>query len=339
MFEILWPKYSGRFDVIIDNIKKHTMLMHDEVEMAHIAEADTARKLALQEYERAHESQDRQEFSSVISSLNPSLYDKELERLSADCSAGTGGWLAGHSPYMKWLDASDDSSRLFWVQGIPGAGTLSCQVYNFSLMCPGKSHLSSVIIREIMARGQHIAFAFLTYRHRHDTSALKILHSFMYQLVLDNKCLRPVLISAYNEHYRQLNSSVPFAKDVFCKLIRHQPVTYIVVDGLDEITMLERTLLVKTLLQLQTDVTTLKVLFSSRAEDDLTRLLNAKADSVRVHDHNSPDLAHYVHQKAGEFVTEMGAGLEVASEVHRLMRIVAEKAGGKKPVSYRSTQH
>lgn len=134
MFEILWPKHAGRFDVILDNIKRHTMLMHGEVEMAHIAEADTARKVALQEYERAHESQDRQAFDSVVSSLNPTLYDKELERLSTDCSAGTGGWLTGHSVYTKWLDAADEHSRLFWIQGIPGAGTSFFQLNSLSLI-------------------------------------------------------------------------------------------------------------------------------------------------------------------------------------------------------------
>ena len=185
-----------------------------------------------------------------------------------------------------------------------------------------------MIIHEVRTRGHQIAFAFLTYRHRHDISALKILHSFMYQLVLDNKSLRPVLTSAYGEHYRQLTSSVPFAKDVFCTLIRNQPVTYIVVDGLDEIAVFERALLVKTLLQMQTEAANLKVLFSSRAEDDLTRLLNAKANSVRVHDHNSPDLTNYVRQKADEFVTEMVAEPLVASEVHRFMEIVAAKAEG-----------
>lgn len=135
MFEILWPKYAGKFDVILENIRKHTMLMHGEVEMAHIAEADTARKVALQEYERAHESQDRQAFDSVINSLNPLLYDKEFERLSTNCSPGTGAWLAGHSAYTEWRDANDDSSQLFWIQGIPGAGTLFRQMILHSLIC------------------------------------------------------------------------------------------------------------------------------------------------------------------------------------------------------------
>lgn len=185
-----------------------------------------------------------------------------------------------------------------------------------------------MISQDILARGQQIVFAFLTYRHRHEISALKILHSFMYQLVLENKSLRPVLTSAHDEHYRQLNSSVSFAKDIFCKLIRYHPVTYIVVDGLDEISMSERIVLVKTVLEIQSEVTNLKVLFSSRAEDDLTRLLGAKANSLRVHDNNEDDLAKYVQERAGEFVEEMSAEPVVASEVHRLMKIVAEKAEG-----------
>lgn len=195
-----------------------------------------------------------------------------------------------------------------------------------------------MVIREIRARQQAIAFAFLTYRHRHDISALKILHSFIYQLVLDNRSLSPVLTSAHDEHYRELNSSVSFAKETFCKLISHQPATYIVVDGLDEIAMSERTLLVKTLLQMQIDVTNLKILFSSRPEDDLTRLLDTKAHSIRVHDHNSADLAHYVDQRAESFMMERPTEPAIASEVHGLMKVIAAKAEGKQPVSQSSAQ-
>lgn len=122
VFEIIWPKYSGKLEVILENIKKHAMLMQGEVTLAHIIEVDEGRKLALQEYERAHESEDRRALDSVTSSLNPVLYDKDLERLSSNCAVGTGHWLSGNSSYIKWRDAVDDSSRLFWIQGIPGAG-------------------------------------------------------------------------------------------------------------------------------------------------------------------------------------------------------------------------
>ncbi|KAK7698936.1 hypothetical protein SLS57_012494 [Botryosphaeria dothidea] len=247
VFEIIWPKYSGKLEVILENIKKHAMLMQGEVTLAHIIEVDEGRKLALQEYERAHESEDRRALDSVISSLNPVLYDKDLERLSSNCAVGTGHWLSGNSSYIKWRDAVDDSSRLFWIQGIPGAG---------------KSYLCSTIVQEMCTRREQLAFAFLTYRHRYELSALGILHSFMYQLALDNKSLRPVLTTAHDEHYRKLNSSISFAKDVLCKLVGHQKATYFVVDGLDEIATSERTLLVKTLLQMQVEVTSLKVLFS-----------------------------------------------------------------------------
>lgn len=177
-------------------------------------------------------------------------------------------------------------------------------------------------------RREQLAFAFLTYRHRYELSALGNLHSFMYQLALDNKSLRPVLTTAHDEHYRKLNSSISFAKDVLCKLVGHQKATYFVVDGLDEIATSERTLLVKTLLQMQVEVTSLKVLFSSRAEDDLTRLLDGKADLVRVHDHNTTDLTRYMDQKANELVSGMAASPEIVSEVHQIMKIVAMKADG-----------
>jgi hypothetical protein len=122
-FQSLWPKYAGKLKVVQDNITKHTILMQGEVTLAEITEAHTARTRSLQEYERNHEFQQRQDFEMVLASLAPNLYDQELERLRGKCTIDSTSWLANHVQYQKWFDESDKSTRLLWLEGIPGAGS------------------------------------------------------------------------------------------------------------------------------------------------------------------------------------------------------------------------
>ncbi|KAL2680380.1 hypothetical protein Neosp_007978 [[Neocosmospora] mangrovei] len=122
LFKSLWPRYLGRIKAIQGNMTQHRNLMSEEATLEHLMEAQKARKRALEEYERQFEFQQRQEFDLVRNSLNARLYDQDLERLKSHAGHGSGIWLEGHPAYQKWIDVQDNSPRLLWLQGIPGAG-------------------------------------------------------------------------------------------------------------------------------------------------------------------------------------------------------------------------
>lgn len=122
VFEAVWPKYQAKLIVIGNNIESHTTLMSGEVSLANVIAAQADRVRALEHYERTQEFQQRQDFEAVETYVSPRMYDTELDRLrSASCS-NTGRWLRKEESFCKWLDPTDRSTRLLWLNGIPGAG-------------------------------------------------------------------------------------------------------------------------------------------------------------------------------------------------------------------------
>ncbi|KAM0492509.1 hypothetical protein ACHAP8_009864 [Fusarium lateritium] len=84
--------------------------------------AEKDRERDLEEYERQFEFRQLQEFEMVRNSLNARLYDQDLESLKRRASLGSGDWLEQHLTYQKWINMQDNSSKLLWLHGIPGAG-------------------------------------------------------------------------------------------------------------------------------------------------------------------------------------------------------------------------
>jgi hypothetical protein len=123
-FESLWPKYGNKITIIMANIDRHAHLMIGEVTLTDIVKAHEAREQAVEKYTRDEEFQRRQDFESVKQSLLPKLYDDELEEFSKRRCPHSGEWLESDDQFSRWLDPKDKSQRLFWLQGIPGAGML-----------------------------------------------------------------------------------------------------------------------------------------------------------------------------------------------------------------------
>lgn len=101
---------------------RHKALLNSNVTLEDVIRADEARERAYQEYERTHQFQDWQNFETVKAAIAPCLYDDYLEYLSRECGSESRQWLEDEDDFKKWSDPNDQSVRLFWLQGIPGAG-------------------------------------------------------------------------------------------------------------------------------------------------------------------------------------------------------------------------
>ena len=121
-FESLWPKYSSRFQVILKNIAQHRIMMDSEVTLAHIKEAYAARVDAQDKFERDQEYEERMEFQIIMNSLSPQLYDAQLERIKQRCFMEAGKWIEQDNDFSEWQDPSNQSAKVLWLMGIPGAG-------------------------------------------------------------------------------------------------------------------------------------------------------------------------------------------------------------------------
>ena len=101
------------------------MMMDSEVTLAHITEAYAARASADDRYKRDRENDERMEFQSIFNWLSPQLCDAQLERITQRCSIQAGEWLETDQRFSDWQDSSNQSARVLWLSGIPGAGIVN----------------------------------------------------------------------------------------------------------------------------------------------------------------------------------------------------------------------
>jgi hypothetical protein len=106
----------------MNHIDRHALLMRNEVRLEHIQAEHSARQRALDHFERTERTHQQQEYDSIKTDLSPIMYGEILYRLHSRVCDGTGKWLMRDSTFTKWLDTQDMSTKLLWLQGIPGAG-------------------------------------------------------------------------------------------------------------------------------------------------------------------------------------------------------------------------
>lgn len=188
--------------------------------------------------------------------------------------------------------------------------------------------LSSCIIDKIRAFNHYNSlFAFLTYKDP-DISLVKIYHSFIFQLLLENPHLQPVLSAEYRGNQRRILSDTGHVRGLLLDLLQAVDVTYIVLDGLDEINQIERQFVLKELLEINRDSANTKLLLSSRIEPDIVRLLPMNVENERVDDKNIDDIQGYVQIRTEEWLTSSPFDIETSGEIRKLLIPLPTKSGG-----------
>jgi hypothetical protein len=122
IFESMWTKQKEKINIIRSQMQRHTLLLRREVRLEHIQEAHSAQQQALEHYEKTEKSFRRQEYQSIRTNIAPRAYEDRLNTFQARLCQGTGRWLLRDETFVKWLDMTDQSLKVLWLQGIPGAG-------------------------------------------------------------------------------------------------------------------------------------------------------------------------------------------------------------------------
>lgn len=151
----------------------------------------------------------------------------------------------------------------------------------------------------------------------------------MIQLAIDNKTLQPMVNQAYRDNSRELLNSKGFATNIIKQMIEMLPTTYFIVDGLDEIVEVERTLLLETMLKLHEKHGNLKLLISSRPERDTVMTLTPKVEPIRVEDRNGQDIQAYVKKRADSWLSRLTLEPRDRADIERQMASIEKFAKGK----------
>ncbi|KAF5698369.1 NACHT domain-containing protein [Fusarium globosum] len=308
-FEVLWPNCLKKIDPVINNLEKHSLLMKNEVTFIDIQEAREARARTSEQLSRAEASQQLERFRSLRSRVSPELYDGRLDWFRNRCVSGCATWLMDDGEFGEWMDPNSNNTTWLWLQGIPGAG---------------KTYLSAAAIDHTREHHQTL-FAFISYKMRSSQSALSILHSLLFQAAEDDQSFQTRLLDSKE---RELQGNTSFVLDLLKTFLTTAGRTHIIIDGLDEMDEYERQILLKRFDELSEDCGDLRLLISSRAEDDIATALQDKVTAIRVDHRNSGSIQTYIDKRWERWLANQGFDPAVRKELFQSVSPILAKANG-----------
>lgn len=120
-------------------------------------------------------------------------------------------------------------------------------------------------------------------------------------------------------------------KELFRNLVRDSGAFFVIIDGLDEIDLHQRGRLLETFEEILQTCDNVKLLLSSRPEQDIMQIHKSKAPSVRVQDNNLRDIENHVRVSGERWMVELqrlGARESDCLEIRESLGMVVERAKG-----------
>ena len=137
------------------------------------------------------------------------------------------------------------------------------------------------------------------------------------------------LSDIFQSSRRKLKSNTEFVQETFSNMLKCMGPTYIILDGLDEITKFERQTTLDVLLTMLNSCDKMKLLISSRPEDGISKVLLPSAQPVRVDSNNAGCLQTYISRRKQNWLLQSEFNTEMRSEISKVLAPLAAKAKGK----------
>ncbi|RDW56366.1 hypothetical protein BP5796_13241 [Coleophoma crateriformis] len=211
-----WKPFESEFEDVISALARHAKIMEVETTFAH--------------RQTIHVDRQRR----VMKWLNPVDVEADFRRERNRRAEGTCIWFKKNSEYECWKGTESPDSIL-WITGRPGSG---------------KSVLSTSIIEHLQQDREErkdceVTYFFFDKNNERTSTSLSLVVSLIGQLVDRLSIIPSNLLSAYQVatkfgHLQLSESDKP--TEMFISLVKDIPVTYVVLDGLDECSDLHKTL-------------------------------------------------------------------------------------------------
>ena len=175
--------------------------------------------------DESRQALDEMQRDRILDSISTIPYPQHQAKVHKRVLSGTGKWMLDHPLVNKWLSPS--ASQMLWLHGIPGSG---------------KSSLLSVIVERLIAESAQDPSTHPVYFYSTRNPAEKeradpthILRSILRQLSMprSTKALPTYIVNNFNKErgsFLDLGDTLSLVMEV----IKSRPITYIVVDALDE---------------------------------------------------------------------------------------------------------
>ncbi|KAJ3542097.1 hypothetical protein NM208_g4030 [Fusarium decemcellulare] len=307
-YESFWPKKKEEIERVIGRMKEHIDFLRNEVRLEDIQEAYDARQFQIESFAKLDEENRKQEYAALETAMAPTFYGKKFDFLCGRVCEGTEDWLVNDVDFRKWLQVTQDSAKLIWLYGIPGAG---------------KTYLAACAIQASIAVG-YTLFLFLSHEHP-DKSVISLFHSLIFQLSRKDSKLQDMVRYTNRD---PLEFDLPSTVRLFTNMLRGAGPVRIVVDGLDEINEVERVHFLRQMLKVSSDCNEVRVLIGSRPEADIKALLEKTSKPIRVDNRNTASIHAFAMSQFREWSQSRYLSPEDSTEVAELIGNLAHQAQG-----------
>ncbi|KAL3428453.1 ankyrin repeat protein [Phlyctema vagabunda] len=331
--KLLWPFKEGEITVYANKIAEHTTMLSNALTAdgisallaalstnSKITEGVEELKLHLQKIsedmnENIRDHHQREVFE-WISKADP--YQKHRTATSLR-HPGTVRWVFDSPEYKKW---GEEENSALWLYGIPGAG---------------KTIIASAIIQELrLVAHQHenhaVAFYYCEYGQSLTQRLVNIVGSLIKQLcACANEAFQELDILFKNYKKEATNPAQPSDGDVvklLRRLSRHFDCIMIVIDGIDECTIIEeRRAILKLLSSLNEPQNgKFKVLYTSRDEFDIREeFCEIESIPIAARGH---DIELFVAARLEERICDKSLRLKNPALKERIITTIVDKADG-----------
>jgi hypothetical protein len=230
-----WGRFQGRFDNILDDLKRHEKQIDQEANAYNIAEAKFMRE-NLQEWRQEslakvsqyEEEQTASQLQAICCWLKNNETDQSVifDQVSSEGSKhpGTCSWLLKNSKISSWLRSHADNPFV-WLRGNPGSG---------------KSVIASQLVKFLNNKNSLVITHFCTYSYASSVQYDEVLKSLLFQMACSSGHL---VAHIYGRHVVDKKSVSVLGLEQLLKTaitalsddLGQDQIIYLIIDGLDEV--------------------------------------------------------------------------------------------------------
>ncbi|RFU34722.1 hypothetical protein B7463_g1661, partial [Scytalidium lignicola] len=261
-----WNQFEDEFEDVISALNRHTKILEAETTLAHRQTVHVERQRRVMEW------------------LNPVDIENDFRREQKKRAKDTCSWILERPEYKTWKDTQKHDSFL-WINGRAGSG---------------KSVLSTTIVEQLQQQREkckdcEVAYFFFNKNDERRGSSLSLIVSIIAQLVGRMPSLPPLLFSLYEtaaKFGRPRISEPDEPIRILHLLIKNVETMYVVLDGLDECSDLDKTL--ETIGSIARENQNVRVLCISRETEALKKSLGSYPTITLEPGYTKDDIDHFL---------------------------------------------
>ncbi|KIW74701.1 hypothetical protein Z517_11471 [Fonsecaea pedrosoi CBS 271.37] len=295
-FRVTCRAFDDMFGDIVTNLERSKELFYSSASIAHYQAAQEARQQIEVIFKTQQETARIEKRTYVHGWLSPPEHRERHEQLCELRSEypQTAQWIFEEPCWKNWLNNEEQSGRILWVSGIPGAG----KTVIFSAM------VESLILRSKSNSSCAVAYVYCKYNDCQRNSFAELARSLIHQLAGMNEIcgdyLYDTAINSTESKARGKQALTTIIQDV----LQCYEEVFIGIDGLDECEKDQRRQVLdflKGLFKLSLPDCSLRLFLTSQGERDIEKFMALTRYHVKIGPvHLSRDILYYVNRRSAE---------------------------------------